>query len=62
MANPKLYRIDEVPLERMMPADKVWVPEILAGKKIIGKAKYSPKQEKLIGEVEIKFVDSFPEE
>lgn len=62
MADPKFYPISSIPLDQMMPADKIWVPEIFSGKRFIGKAKYGPRQETLIGEVEITYVDSFPEE
>ena len=62
MANPKLYPVDKIPLDQMMPADKVWMPRIFSGRKFIGKAKYGPRQETLIGDVEIKYVDVFPKE
>ncbi len=43
------YSRTNPPLHRMMPADKIWVPEILAGKYIRGEAWYGPGQKELTG-------------
>ncbi len=42
-----------LPLDELMPADRYWLPRVLAGEKIIGRAWYTPHQAALIGEVEI---------
>jgi 8-oxo-dGTP pyrophosphatase MutT (NUDIX family) len=62
MADPKLYSLNDIPLDQMMPADRVWFPKMFSGRKFVGKAKLSPRQETLIGNVEIIYVDSFPDE
>ena len=54
--NPTWFDKKHLPIDEMMPADKVWLPIILDGKKITAKAKYGPFQKALIGEVEIKEV------
>ncbi len=59
MADPKWYEIHNLPADRMIPGDIFWMPAVLSGKKIIGKAQYGPRQEKLVGEVEILEVSSF---
>jgi 8-oxo-dGTP diphosphatase len=59
---PAFYLRGKPPVDRMMLADKIWIPEIFAGKKIIVHAEYGPGQETLIGEVEIEYENSFPEE
>ncbi|MFC1756352.1 8-oxo-dGTP diphosphatase [Patescibacteria group bacterium] len=61
MLDPQWFKVDNLPLDKMMPADPYWIPVILEGKKIIAKAKYGPHQKELIGEVEIREVDSLPE-
>jgi hypothetical protein len=40
-----------------MPADRVWLPLVLAGKMIQVKAAYAPFQSELIGEVQIEQVE-----
>jgi 8-oxo-dGTP pyrophosphatase MutT (NUDIX family) len=62
LADPKWYSIDAIPADHMMPADAVWLPEILKGRKIVGFAKYTPHQASLIGEVKITYVDVVPEQ
>ncbi len=53
------YKINNIPKDMLMPADPFWLPIALSGKKIVGKAEYTPRQEKLVGEVEILEVSSF---
>ncbi len=62
MATPTWFNKKDLPMEKIMPADKVWLPVVLAGKKIKAKAKYGPFQKNLIGEVEIENVDCFSDE
>lgn len=57
---PTWFEIDNLPFDQMMPADKVWLPVALSGKKIVAKAHYGPFQKELIGDVEINYVESFP--
>ena len=62
MIKPTWFGIDELPFEKMMPADKIWLPIALSGKSIVAKARYGPFQKELIGDVEINWVESFPED
>lgn len=61
MATPALFKKGNLPLLQMMPADRIFVPVIMAGIKIKGKASYGPFQKKLLGPVEIEEVNSFEE-
>ena len=58
MLQPTWYKKSAVPYERMMLADRFWVPPVIEGRKVVGKAKYGPYQETLLEDVELKFVDS----
>lgn len=51
MFSPEWFGFDSLPFYEMMPADKSWLPAVLAGKKIKGTAKYSSCQKELLGEV-----------
>lgn len=62
MIRPTWFEINNLPFEQMMPADKIWLPIALSGKKMVAKARYGPFQKELIGDVEIEYVESFPEE
>ena len=59
MASPTWFEKKELPLDGMMPADREWLPIVLAGKKIIGEAEYGPFQKILLKNVELQYVDSF---
>lgn len=59
MLAPTWFDIKNIPKGQMLPADKVWLPIVLSGKKIIVKANYGPRQGFLIGDVDIQYVDSF---
>ena len=39
-AIPKWYKFEEIPYEKMWPEDKIWLPKILKGKKILGKFRF----------------------
>ncbi len=58
MADPTWFRKQELPLDSMMPADREWLPIVLAGKKIIGEAKLGPFQKTLLERVKLQYVDS----
>ncbi|MFA6515037.1 MAG: NUDIX domain-containing protein [Candidatus Paceibacterota bacterium] len=62
MTNPTFFDKDNLPYDKMMPADKEYFLLILNGKKVVGKAKYGPYQKELLEDVIIKEVDSFPED
>ena len=62
IANPRWHRRDGLPLDEMMPADRAWLPPILAGRKLIGRAKYGPFQRELLEPMEIRYVVAFRDE
>ncbi len=62
MINPTWYSKERIPLTKLMPADRFWLPQILAGHKITGKAKYGPHQNELIGKVEIEKIMCFADD
>ena len=41
MSNPTYYQIDKLPYEHMMPADREWLPLILAGETFEGRVVFS---------------------
>ncbi|MFA4998725.1 MAG: NUDIX domain-containing protein [Candidatus Paceibacterota bacterium] len=62
MVKPTMFNINNLPFEKMMPADRIWLPIVLKGRKIIVVAKYGPFQKKLFGGVEIHEVSSLPDD
>lgn len=61
MINPTWFDMKYLP-DKLMPADKQWLPVVLSGKKIMATAKLGPFQKTLLGEVELRQVDSFPDD
>lgn len=61
MTNPTWFNIDKLPFDEMMPADKIWLPVALSGKKIFAEAHYGPFQKELLKPVVIREVDEFYE-
>ena len=59
MITPRWFPFHQLPTNEMMPADAVWVPIILSGKRIVGEAWYGPKQKELLSEVLIREVEGF---
>lgn len=57
MINPVLYNVKDLPIDELMPADRDWLPHVLAGKKLVAHAYYNPRQESLYQPTEIEFVD-----
>jgi 8-oxo-dGTP pyrophosphatase MutT (NUDIX family) len=62
MLKPTWFDISNLPFERMMPADKEWLPIALANKKIIVKLQLGAFQKESLGSAEIEYVDSFSED
>ncbi|MDP3004255.1 MAG: 8-oxo-dGTP diphosphatase [Candidatus Azambacteria bacterium] len=62
MINPTWFSIERLPLDKMMPADRDWLPVVLSGKKIIATTKLGPFQKTLLGPVKLQQVDSFPDD
>ena len=61
MAEPTWFLDNALPFQQMMPADRVWLPVALSGKKLLARASYTPHQRALIGEVTMEFIDKLPE-
>lgn len=59
MAEPTWFKRSDPPLSEMMPADKIFVPLVLAGKKIVGIVHYGPFQKVLLQEPMFTEVSSF---
>ena len=62
MVNHTFFDINDLPYDKMMPADKEYFSLILNGKKVLVEAHYSPFQKEMTREIKIKEVNSFPEE
>ena len=62
MVTPTFFDIDDLPYDKMMPADKEFMPLILKGKKLLVKSYYTPFQKELKRKVEIREVDFLPED
>ncbi len=62
MVTPTFFDINNLPFDKMMPADKEYFPLILKGKKLLVESWYTPYQKELIRKVEIKEVEKFEEE
>jgi hypothetical protein len=59
MHDPTWFEYDAVPLDDMMPADRVWFPAMLAGRKFIGEVSYGPFQQTLVDDMKIQDVTDF---
>ncbi len=53
MINPSWCKMDKLPVDKMMPGDRFWLPPALAGEKIYAKVYYGPFQKQLLQPVEI---------
>ncbi len=62
MIDPQPYNKNNLPIDKMMPADKEFFPLILNGKKIVGSAKYGPFQKELLEKPVFHEVSSFSED
>jgi len=61
MITPTFFDIDNLPLDKMMPADKEFMPQILKNKKLLVTSYYSSFQKELKRKVEIEEVEKLPE-
>lgn len=59
MATPTWFSPAALPLAELMPADKLWIPDALAGKKLIVIVHYSPFQKELLQPVDVQEVQGF---
>lgn len=62
MINPTWFGVDSLPYDRMMPADRDFLPFALNGRKLKARAYYGPFQKEKLRETEIEFIDSFDDE
>lgn len=53
MADPKWFPQDNLPFEKLMPADPFWLPRVLTGETLYVEAWYGPEQRFLEREVEV---------
>lgn len=60
MLDPQKFLIDKLPLRKLMPADKDWLPLVLNGLKVTGSVFYGPNQKRLIKKSQIKIVKVLP--
>lgn len=60
MQSPTWFDLNELPLEEMMAADRMWLPTALRGQMIVASASYGPFQKELLGPVSVKKVDRLP--
>lgn len=61
MGLPKSFQCDKLPFDEMMEADRIWIPDVLRGKKIVVKAtmKVENNRHELVGAVIVTSVGSF---
>ena len=60
MVDPTWFkRIDGLPFDKLMPADRFWLPAVLIYRPIFINASYGPRQKELIGPVNIKPSNGF---
>ena len=57
MSQPTWFKITDLPLKEMMPADPFWIPQALCGAIFTGKASYGPYQKQLVKPVVLHLVD-----
>jgi len=57
MRSPTWFRVCDLPLDEMMPADRLWLPVALGGKRVIGRFSYGPRQQTLLDEGEFRIVE-----
>ncbi len=59
MITPTWFRPGEIPLDQLMPADKLWLPKAFDGKKLVVTVHYGPFQKELLEPIEIEEVENF---
>ncbi len=57
-SDPRWFARQNPPLDEMMLADRIWLPPVMAGKKLYAQASYGPFQKTLLGEVKIRYLDA----
>ena len=59
MITPTWFRPEEIPLNELMPADKLWLPRAFAGERLVVTVHYSPFQKEILEPIQIEVVDRF---
>ena len=62
MIHPQWYPITTIAEQKLLPADRFWLPRMLQGEKAVAWAEYTPYQEALVGEVRFEPTDSMEED
>ena len=60
MATPTWFYLDKLPLRDMMSGDRMWLPTVLRGQKLIVSARYGPLQKELLEPISTKKVQQLP--
>lgn len=55
---PKWFNLSNTPYDQMWPADKIWLREVLAGKKIVGE--FTLNEDTTVDKYDFKVVDELP--
>lgn len=61
MKNATWFPISDLPLDKMMPADPEYIPQMLQGDLIVGEAFYGPFQKEILQPTKIELVENFSE-
>ncbi len=59
MTEPTWFSLASLPLEELMPADKLWVPAALQGQKLRVTVHYGPFQKEILEPIDIQEVEAF---
>lgn len=59
MITPTWFLPHEIPWDELMPADKLWLPRVFAGERLVVTVHYGPYQKELLEPIEIEEVENF---
>ncbi len=61
MITPTWFLPHEIPLDELMPADKLWLPRVFAGERLVVTVHYGPFQKELLEPIHIEVIERFDE-
>lgn len=61
MITPTWFLPHEIPWDELMPADKLWLPRVFAGERLVVTVHYGPFQKELLEPIHIEVVERFNE-
>lgn len=61
MITPTWFRLESLPLNEMMPADRFWLPRAFSGERLIVTVHYGPFQKEILRPIEVEVVERFDE-